>query len=167
MQQWSISISFLSWLIIRFFTSPTSYSSIALLGHTVTSTLWHCRLGLPSNPIVFLILRKSKVAVKPDVSPIVCQSCLEGKFSKLHFSSASAKSVIPFEVVHSDLWGPAPSVYVDGFKYYVLFVDKCTGFCWLFPLISKSDLCSVFIKFCHFVFTQFSARIKILQSDGG
>ncbi|CAN6718565.1 unnamed protein product [Malus baccata var. baccata] len=55
------------------------------------------------------------------------QSCSEGKFCKLPFSSSVNKSIIPFEVVHSDLWGPAPCKSVDGYRYYVVFIDDCTS----------------------------------------
>ena len=37
----------------------------------------------------------------------------------------------------------------------------------MFPLVNKSDLCFVFVKFHHYVTNQFSCSIKILQSDGG
>ena len=73
----------------------------------------------------------------------------------------------PLELVHLDLWGPAPVNSFDGFRYYVLFVDHYTRFTWLYLLKSKSK---AFIKFTHFkaiVETQFSAKIKIFRSDRG
>ncbi|KAB2605030.1 hypothetical protein D8674_004747 [Pyrus ussuriensis x Pyrus communis] len=36
------------------------------------------------------------------------------------------KSSIPFEKVHTDVWGPSPTVSVEGYRYYVIFVDECT-----------------------------------------
>ncbi|KAM1079132.1 hypothetical protein ACFX2B_013731 [Malus domestica] len=151
--------------------SPASSQSIAsnkaLLGQLVTSTTWHNRLGHPSNSIVSLMLHKSKVAFAKDPNPVLCLRCLEGKFYKLPFALSVNKSVTPFDVVHSDLWGPAPCKSVDGYRYYVTFIDECTRYSWIFPLINKSDLCATFIAFHAYVLTQFSANIKILQSDGG
>ncbi|KAM1002817.1 hypothetical protein ACFX2C_003204 [Malus domestica] len=71
------------------FSSAPVFSAnqvIACFGKLVTSTLWHSRLGHPSNPIVSHILHKSKVSVVKDTSPIVCQSCLEGKFQNFLFN---------------------------------------------------------------------------------
>ncbi|KAM1781960.1 hypothetical protein ACFX11_040472 [Malus domestica] len=62
------------------------------------------------------MLHKSNVVFPKTSSPVMCQSCLEDKFCKLPFSPSVNKSVIPFEVVHSDLWGPAPCVSVDGYS---------------------------------------------------
>lgn len=70
----------------------------------------------------------SRIPIVKDVSPVVCQSCLEGKFAKLSFSPAVSKFAIPFEVIHSDLWGPTPYISIDGFRYYVIFVKECTRF---------------------------------------
>ncbi|KAM1250016.1 hypothetical protein COP2_033533 [Malus domestica] len=75
----------------------------ALLGHLVTFTTWDNRLGHPSNSVVSLMLHKSKVAFTKESNPVMCQSCLEGKFSKLPFALSVNKSVIPFEVEHNDL----------------------------------------------------------------
>lgn len=97
----------------------------------------------------------------------MCRSCLDGKFTKLPFLSSHTKSAIPFEIVHSDIWGPAPCTSIDGYKYYVTLIDECTRFCWLFHLSHKSDFYDVFINFCAFFSTQFSTSVKTLQSDGG
>ncbi|KAM1903508.1 hypothetical protein ACFX13_041010 [Malus domestica] len=99
------------------------------------------------------MLHKSNVVFPKTSSPVMCQSCLEDKFCKLPFSPSVNKSVIPFEVVHSDLWGPAPCVSVDGYRYYVTFIDECTKYSWIFPLVNKSDLCATFIGFYAYVLT--------------
>lgn len=71
---------------------------IALLGQLVTSTIWHGRLSHPSNPIVSLMLSKAKIPCTKAQLPVLCQSCLEGKFSKLLFQCSVNKAVKPFEV---------------------------------------------------------------------
>ncbi|KAM1755844.1 hypothetical protein ACFX12_008126 [Malus domestica] len=96
----------------------------------------------------------------------MCSSCLKGKFCKLPFSLSTNKSIKPFAVIHSDLWGPAPSISIDGYRYYVTFIDEYTRHCWLFPLINKSDVFATFVAFYSFVLTQFATAIQTLQSDG-
>ncbi|KAM1026446.1 hypothetical protein ACFX2C_039460 [Malus domestica] len=146
---------------------PSQSSHVAFLGHLVGSSLWHTRFGHPSNNVVSLLLKQANIPCNQDVVSHMCQSCLKGKFTQLPFPSTHVKSVIPFQIVHSDLWGPAPCTSIDGYKYYVTLIDECTRFCWLFPLSSKSDFTDVFVTFCAFVSTQFSTSVKILQTDGG
>ncbi|KAI5327490.1 hypothetical protein L3X38_026886 [Prunus dulcis] len=50
--------------------------------------------------------------------------------------------------------------------YYVSFVDECTGFLWLYPLLNKSGVFEIFLKFYAFTSTQFGAHLQYFQSDG-
>ena len=83
-------------------------------------------------------------------------------FPKSHFTAS-----VPFELIHSDLWGPAPLNSINGFKYYVLFIDHFTRFTWLYLLKSKSEVFAKFVRFKAMIENQFSAKIKIFRSDGG
>lgn len=56
---------------------------------------------------------------------------------------------------------------VDGFRYYVLFLDDYSRFVWLYPLKQKSDTFAAFNHFLNIVQTQFGGRIKAVQSDNG
>jgi hypothetical protein len=147
------------------FTQPSSAQ--AFLGQLVQSNLWHHRLGHPTNSVVSLMLNKAHIPVPKTSSPIMCHPCLAGKVRKLPFPQHHHKFNSPFATIHTDLWGPAPCLSVDGYRYYTIFVDECTRFCWLFPLVNKSDLFSTFAAFYNLLVTQYSATIKILQSDGG
>ncbi|KAM1354495.1 hypothetical protein PS2_028626 [Malus domestica] len=151
----------------RYASSKPIFPATAFLGHQVNSSLWHSRLGHPSNPLTSLILKKSNIHVVPDSSPMLCTTCLEGKFSKLPFMPVLSKSNKSFEIVHSDVWGPAPCMSIEGFKYYVTFIDEYTRYCWIFPITNKSAVCSVFAAFYQYVLNHFSVSIKTLQSDGG
>lgn len=84
------------------------------IGHRINTNLWHSRLSHPSNSTVSSMLKKFKISVINNTNLILCQSCLEGK------------SVVPLQVVHTDLWDPAPCQSIDGYKYNVVFVDECT-----------------------------------------
>lgn len=71
------------------------------------------------------------------------------------------------DLVHCDLWGPAPVFSNDGYRYYVIFVDDYSRFTWLYPLHAKSDFYEVLVRFHNLVCDQFSTNIKCFQSDGG
>ena len=56
---------------------------------------------------------------------------------------------------------------MNGFKYYVLFIDHFTRFTWLYLFQSKSEVFDKFVHFKNLIENQFSIKIKIFRSDGG
>ena len=85
---------------------------------------------------------------------------------KLPFSSSTLKSSHPLNIVFSDVW-TSPIYSVDGFKYYVLFVDHYTRYIWLYPLKHKSQVKEVFTKFKSLVENRFQHKLRTLYSDNG
>jgi histone deacetylase 1/2 len=90
-----------------------------------------------------------------------------GKSHRLHAPLSSTVYSSPFEVVHYDLWGPAPFVSYYGYNYYITFVDTYTKYTWIYFLKAKSDALQAFTQFLALVNTQFKTTIKALQSDWG
>ena len=128
----------------------------AFLGQLVQSNLWHHRLGHPINSVISLVLNKAHIHVSKTSSLMMCHPCLTGKVSKLPFPQHPHKFTSPFATIHTDLWRPVPCISVDGYRYYTIFVDDCTCFCWLFSLVNKFDLFSMFAAFYSFLVTQYS-----------
>ncbi|KAM2436022.1 hypothetical protein PS1_025908 [Malus domestica] len=105
-------------------SSPVSPA--AYIGQRISSALWHCRLGHPANQVLKAALSKADISFSCKDSSPTCKACLQGKFTGLPFPSLASKSVIPFEVIHTDVWGPLPSVSIENYRYYVSFIDECT-----------------------------------------
>ncbi|KAG8474391.1 hypothetical protein CXB51_033766 [Gossypium anomalum] len=89
--------------------------------------LWHKRLGHLSDAVVKDVLNKSNVAFTKKCLGSVCIACQKGKAHKLPFVSSTTEYLELFELVVSDLWGPA-SVACEGNLYYVSFIDMCSRF---------------------------------------
>ena len=96
-----------------------------------------------------------------------CVSCISAKMHKSSFPKHVSSTTFPLELVHSDVWGPTPIVFVLEHRFYVIFVDDFTRFAWLFLLKQKSNVFSVFVHFKSLVENQFNTKIKTLRSDGG
>ena len=73
----------------------------------------------------------------------------------------------PLELVYSDVWGPAPTRSLDGFSYYLIFVDHFSKYVWFYPLKNKSDVSLIFPKFKNIVEKFFNLPIVSLYSDNG
>ncbi|RVW20916.1 Retrovirus-related Pol polyprotein from transposon RE2 [Vitis vinifera] len=82
-------------------------------------------------------------------------------------SSSYDRASHPFALLHADLWGPTSIPSTTGARYFILFVDDFSHFSWIYPLHSKDQALSVFIKFKSLVENQFNSRIQCLRSDNG
>lgn len=77
------------------------------------------------------------------------------------------KNAFIFDIVHTNVWGPALTVSLFVFKYFVTFVDDFSHVTWVYLWKSKSDVLSIFTSFHKMVEIQFERRIKILRMDNG
>lgn len=128
--------------------------------------LWHCRLGHSSHAVVNTVLKECNLPTYNNTQ-YFCSACCLGKAHKLPFSPSQTVCNAPLELIHSDVWGPAPLISSNGFQYYVHFTDHYSRFTWLYLLKHKSDVYKAFTDFKQLVENQFDHKIKILQTDGG
>ena len=54
------------------------------------------------------------------------------------------QSTSMLQILHSDVWDPAPISFLFGCNYYVAFIDDFTRFTWFFLLKQKSEVFTVF-----------------------
>lgn len=88
------------------------------------------------------------------------------KSHKLPFVESSLVSIAPLELIYSDVW-TSPVFSIDGFKYYVVFIDHFSKYVWLYPLKHKSDVLSTFTAFKALVENYFKSKSVTLYSDNG
>lgn len=67
----------------------------------------------------------------------------------------------------TQMYGPAPIRSLDGYLYYLIFVDHFLKYIWLYPLKNKSDVSIIFPKFKSIVEKYFNLPIISLYSDNG
>ena len=84
---------------------------------------WHCRLGHLSSAHLKLLANSGTLSPVTSSPLSSCKGCRLAKHLALPFSSSEYISSASFDLVHSDVWGPAPSSSLDGFSYYVCFID--------------------------------------------
>src|SRR5262249_39596881 len=100
------------------------------------------------------------------LNELFCESCQFTKHHRVSYSPrVSELASAPFEIVHSDVWGPSPVISQSGFCYFVIFGDDYSRTTWLYLMKNRSDLFSIFCSFCSEINTQYSTTIRILRSD--
>ena len=129
--------------------------------------LWHARLGHLSIQVVKTILSQCNVPNINKMTLSFCSSCCLRKIHKFPFSKSETVYTAPLQLIHFDLWGPAPVPSSSGYRYYVHFVDSYSKFTWLYLLKNKSNVIQTFINFKTQVELQLDSKIKAFQSDWG
>lgn len=133
----------------------------------VSKNVWHSNLAHPSLQVLESIVKRCNLPTKTNEVFKFCEACQFGKSHALPFTNSISRASSKFELVHSNLWGPAPVDFVQGFKFYVLFLDDYSRYSWIYPLKRKGDAVIVFTHFTALVKNQFCRSIKALQSDNG
>jgi hypothetical protein len=87
------------------------------------------------------------------------RSVIFSKSSKLLFNSSDSHVTRVFELIHSDVWGPFYTS-LDGYKYFVTFIDDFSRVTWVYLLKAKSEVFSYFKDFDTLIANQFSIRLK-------
>ena len=151
--------------------SPANFKTECLssvCSNASQADLWRMRLGHP-QPRVFKHLSSQSLLGPRSISSnsSFCKHCVMGKMTQLPFSTSHSCTKFPLELVHSDVWGPAPISSINGFRYYVIFVDDFTRFTWFFPLRHKSQVLSSFQHFKNTMENLLGKSIKILRTDCG
>jgi hypothetical protein len=145
--------------------AATSEESVDLL------TL-HRRLGHISPDSIRALIRTNAVTgihLIDDFPPFTCDSC---EYAKMTRKAIRKERIAPQaetfgDEIHTDLWGPSPTLSLGGRKYYVTFTDDCTRYTKLDILRSKDQAFDAYKQFAAWADTQHHVKVKRLRSDRG
>ena len=130
--------------------------------------LWHKRMGHLGEKGLKALHNDGKFPNLNSVNLEFCENCIFGKQRAVKFSKTGREPRQQIlELVHTDVWGPAPVCSNGGSKYFVTFIDDHSRKVWLYCIKKKSDVFSVFKKWKQEVENQVDVKIKKLRSDNG
>jgi hypothetical protein len=144
--------------------------------HALTSAtmpieiLWHQRYGHINHLDLLLLQKKNMVEGLPMLKNenVACDGCALGKMHKDEFpSNLDRKKRYVLDLVHTDVCGPMQTRSLGGAFYFLLFIDDCTRYTWVYFLRRKSDAFEYFKEFRTMVGKQKGKSIKILHSNQG
>jgi hypothetical protein len=67
----------------------------------------------------------------------VCKGCAQGKNVKNPFPSSDSRAKGVLDIVHSNVCGPMSAPSLNGYIYYVYFIDDYSRKTWIHFLIQK------------------------------
>jgi hypothetical protein len=97
----------------------------------------------------------------------VCRKCAQGKNIKNHFPKRISKEEGVIELIHSYVCGTIPSTSINGYVYYVSFIDDYSHKTWVYFLKSKDEVFGKFKEYKALIENLFERNIKILRSYNG
>ena len=127
------------------------------------SWLWHIRLGHINFDNLVKVSKLGAVRNLPQItkpSNPICRHCQLGKQTRIWFKTKEHSTSKPLELVHTDLCGPSRTKILQGYSYFMLFIDDFARMAWVYFLKQKYD---AFNKFKTFI----GVKIKFLRSDNG
>jgi transposase InsO family protein len=143
---------------------------VAALTHSIESPceLWHRRLA-HINYKALPYVRKAVTGLlefKVDHEG-VCNGCAQVKNIKNPFPKSDNKAEGVLELIHSDVCGPMPSTSINGYVYYVSFIDDYSRKTLVYFLKSKDEVFGKFKEFKALIENLSERKIKTLRSDNG
>ena len=148
---------------------PQAKSLISKVSTTLSPfDLWHRRCAHPNKDVA----KHLPEAVKgvSDVSGSgsgPCEGCAKGKQHRIPFKDSAKRATAPLELVHTDIDGPMRTQSIDGFSYFVSFIDDYSGYAGCYFLKHKSMAIEAFKQFKALAENQLDWKIKAVRSDRG
>ena len=134
-------------------------------------SLWHRGFGHYNYDNVKQLHSKNMVTdmtitTKSMPDPI-CEPCLAGKMHANLFPTSNSRATYPLDLVHMDFKGSIQVTSYGGYKYWIIFVDDCTGFKCSLGLKRKLDVLEAFKQFKAYAENLHSRKLKALRDDKG
>lgn len=150
--------------LISLHISSKFSSSITASTFAASLHLWHSCLGHASFGRLRTLISNGHLG-HVSSGDVDCLSCQLAKQTALPFNNSTSVSTAPFDLIHSDIWGPSPTVTMGGSKYFVIFIDDYSRFTWLYLMQNRSELPQIYYNFAQMIQTQFSRSIKIFRTN--
>lgn len=141
---------------------------IQALVHSIASPykLWHRRFGhlhFKALPDIQKMVRGMPIINSQHNG--ICKGCMLGKNAKKSFPRSFTRSKEILELIHSDVCGPMSSPSLNGYLYYVIFIDDYSRKTWIYFLKTKGETLGKFQEYKALVEKQTGKNIRALRTD--
>jgi hypothetical protein len=116
-------------------SSSTNVSSKRKRYDVVTSVkLWHFRLGHISRGKIERLIKDDILHPLDFSNSDYWIDCIKGKYTKQVKKGEAKRSAEILEIIHTDIYGPFPIKYVDGFDSFITFTDDFLRYGYIYQI---------------------------------
>lgn len=133
--------------------------------------LWHERLGHANIGSIKKLFHRGVVTglncrTRNSIAGS-CSGCMKGKQTRQTLRTNTHRSKEKCAVIHTDVCGPMSVRSFSGCRYFVTFVDECSGFVVVTPIRRKSQVLEQFKIFQVWLERVYTCTVKRVHSDNG
>ncbi|XP_011085911.1 uncharacterized protein LOC105167794 [Sesamum indicum] len=99
--------------------------------------VWHKRMG---HTFMSAIKHIPECKISNDFVDMQCDICPKAKQSRISFKPSLSQSLVPFELVQLDLWGPYRTPSISGYSYVLTILDDFSKSLWEFLIKHKDQV---------------------------
>ena len=105
------------------------------------SILWHKQLGHFNYATLKRMVDLHMTYGLQDIQEQknICEACQLEKQTRVVFPDNAFRALSKLQLIHTDVCGPMHNESLNGSKYFLLFIDDYSRFCWVYFLKSKTD----------------------------
>ncbi|GJY11543.1 pol polyprotein [Tanacetum coccineum] len=131
-----------------------------------SSNVWHGCLGHVNFNSMRRLIKFNSIPNFHIDSKYKCETCVEAKLTRSSFKSVKQKTE-PLDMIHTDICDLKSLPTKGGNKYFIMFIDDCTKYCYVYLLKSKDEAIDKFVLYKTKVENQLGRKIKVVRSDRG
>nr|CAN80727.1 hypothetical protein VITISV_033737 [Vitis vinifera] len=132
-----------------------------------SSMLWHKRLGHISRQRLERFVRNGVFSNLDFSNFETCVVCLKGKMTDKTRKWKIYRCGSTLDLIHTDICGPLTPPTLEGYKYFITFIDVFSRYGYVELIYEKSDPLNVFKTFKDKVELQLGKPIKVVMFDRG
>lgn len=103
-----------------------------------------------------------------DIKDFYCEACIKGKTGRLPSPpEPNIRASRPLELLHINIWGPAPVASKGGMRYFLTVYDDYSHRISLTLMRMKSETLQSFKNFVNHAETQTGHKVQSIRSDRG
>nr|GEU80219.1 Pol polyprotein [Tanacetum cinerariifolium] len=131
-----------------------------------SSNVWHGRLGHVNFNLMRHLIKFNSIPNFHIYFKYKCKTCVETKLTRTSVKLVKRKTK-PLDMVHTDICDLKSLPTKGGNKYFIMFIDDCTKYCYVYLLKSKDEAIDKFVLYKTEVENQLGKKIKVVRSDRG
>ncbi|GKA65459.1 retrovirus-related pol polyprotein from transposon TNT 1-94 [Tanacetum coccineum] len=118
-------------------------SSAYLIG---SSNVWHARLGHVNFNSMRRLIKFNSIPNCHINSKFKYETCVKAKLTRTSFKSVKRKTE-PLDMIHTDICDLKSLPTKGDNKYFIMFIDDCTKYCYVYLLKSKDEAIDKFVLY--------------------